>query len=307
MNLSTVGSVAYDSIETPFGNANKTLGGSASYFCLAASYFTEPGLVAVVGEDFSAEDIKKLSGRKINLTGLSKAKGKTFHWAGKYSFDLNSRESLKTELGVFLNFQPVLSPAHQNCQYLFLGNIQPSLQLNVLKQVKSAGTKTKFVGLDTMNYWIESALADLKKVLQQVDILIINDSEAREFTKEHNIIKAAGNILRLMGKKKTLIIKRGEYGLLMFNGKEVFNLPGYPLEDVSDPTGAGDSFAGGFMGYLTKTNNTSWANLKRACVAGSVMASFCCEQLGTGGLLKLSPNKIAKRLEDFKTLTHFDS
>ncbi len=338
--LLIVGSVAYDSIQTPLSKVNKTLGGSGSYFSLAASYFTRPSLVAVVGDDFKSADVKVLANRKIDISGLKKAKGKTFHWAGKYHYDLNSRDTLKTKLGVFANFKPILSPAHQQAEYVFLGNIHPSLQLDVLGQIKSAARRTKFVGLDTMNYWIESAPAELANILGKVDILIINDSEARELTKEHNIVKAAGKILKQMSSpspnpshqgrgNKVLIIKRGEYGLLMFSHKrsvpiyrlsknaeklahytsknlQIFTLPGYPLEDVNDPTGAGDSFAGGFMGYLAKTDNTSWTNLKRACVAGSVMASFCVESLGVKRLLNISRTDISKRLKDFKELTDFE-
>jgi sugar/nucleoside kinase (ribokinase family) len=301
MSLLIVGSVAYDSIETPFGKVNKTLGGSASFFSLAASFFARPSIVAVVGEDFSAADKNILKNKKIDLSGLETAKGKTFHWGGKYSFDLNSRETLFTHLNVFENFNPKLSPAHQNSSFVFLGNIHPMLQLKVLSQVK----KPKFVGLDTMNLWIEKTPAELKKVLKKVDVFIINDSEAREFSKQHNLLKAAKKIMGNMKKSATLIIKRGEYGLLMFKGGLIFHLPGFPLEDVVDPTGAGDSFAGGFMGFVAKTNNLSWENLKKACVAGSVLASFSVEKLGTAGLTKLNPSGIAKRTKEFKSLTDF--
>jgi sugar/nucleoside kinase (ribokinase family) len=302
MSLLIVGSVAFDSIKTPFGSVNKTLGGSASYFSLAARFFTKPTVVGVVGDDFNRLDVFKKRG--IDISGIQKAKGKTFHWAGEYSFDLNSRETLKTELGVFADFKPVLSAAQKQSQYVFLGNIHPKLQLDVLGQI----TKPKFVGLDTMNYWIESAPADLKKVLAKVNILIINDSEAREFSKEHNLIKASKKILGIMNSSlhpspSTLIIKRGEYGLLMFQKNKIFNLPGYPLEDVADPTGAGDTFAGGFMGYLAKTNDTSWPNLKKACVSGSVMASFCVEKLGTKKLQEIGQLEIRRRLKDFERLT----
>lgn len=306
-NLLIIGSVAYDSIITPFGKVDKTLGGSASYFSLASRFFTKASLVGVVGNDFKKTDIKILKDI-ADISGLSITKGQTFHWAGKYSFDLNSRETLKTELGVFANFKPVLSPAQKNADYVFLGNIHPALQLDVLKQVK----KPKFVGLDTMNFWMDSALIDLKKVLKQVDCLIINDSEARQLSGEHNLLKAAKKIMGIMRSTlspipSTLIIKRGEYGLLMFsyNNKSLlsmFNLPGFPLEDVVDPTGAGDSFAGGFMGYLAKTKDISWNNLKHACVAGSIMGSFCVEQMGTKGLLKATEKKLNNRLKDFKEL-----
>ncbi len=316
MSLLTIGSVAYDSIKTPFGSADKALGGSASYFSLSASYFSRPSIVAVVGEDFKPEDEKILAEKNIDLTGLQKTAGKTFAWGGQYSFDMNSRTTLFTELGVFENFKPELTEDHKKSEYIFLGNIHPSLQLEVLSQI----TSPKLVGLDTMNFWIEKALDDLKKVLAQIDILIINDSEARELSKEHNLIKAAKIILGMMktgfGRgvpsategtpPPTLIIKRGEYGLLMFNGESIFNLPGYPLEDVADPTGAGDSFAGGFMGYLAKTDDISQASLKQACVAGSVMASFCVENLTTVRLQNLRDEDIQKRMENFKHLTHFE-
>lgn len=342
--LLIVGSLAYDSIQTPFGKVNKTLGGSASYFSLASSFFTKPQIVAVIGDDFKTSDFNTLK-KVADVSEITKAKGKTFHWAGKYHFDLNTRDTLKTELGVFENFKPTLSPVQANSDYVFLGNTHPKLQMDVLKQVKSA----KFVGLDTMNFWISSALKDLKLILKKVDCLIINDSEARELTNEHNVLKAAKKILGMMrvtspnlsserrGIKTnsnpptlspTLIIKRGEYGLLMFQkrspsplvgepalpvgrgrdeGYQIFHLPGFPLEDVVDPTGAGDSFAGGFMGFITKTQNTTWENLKKACVAGSVLASFSVESLGTKALQKVTTEKITKRFNDFKTLTHFHS
>lgn len=301
MKLLVIGSVAFDSLETPFGKVKKTLGGSASYFSLAARFFTQPAMVGVVGDDFNKLDVFKKAG--LDTSGISKVKGKTFHWAGKYSFDLNSRETLKTELGVFADFKPVLSEAQKKSEYIFLGNIHPKLQLDVLGQIE----KPKFVGLDTMNYWMESALPDLKKVLSKVNILIINDSEARQLSKEHNLLRAARIILSLMrtinSQPATLIIKQGEHGLLMFQKNKLFNLPGYPLEDVADPTGAGDTFAGGFMGYLAKADSISWESLKLACVAGSVAASFCVEKLGTQRLLEIKNQNIDKRLKDFEQFT----
>ncbi len=300
--LLIIGSVAYDSIKTPFGKINNALGGSASYISLAASYFTKSALVAVVGEDFKDSDKKILADKKIDISGLRIAKGKTFRWGGEYSFDLNSRATLFTELNVFENFSPQLLKEHKKSDYVFLGNIHPSLQQSVLGQIK----KAKFVGLDTMNYWIEKAPKELKVVLKLVSMLVINDSEARELSDEHNIAKAAKKILSIMKKNSVLIIKRGEYGLLMFYKDAIFHLPGYPLEDVIDPTGAGDSFAGGFMGFLAKTDDISFENLKRACVYGSVMASFCCQQLGTKQLEQLSLAKIQQRYQTFKELTHFE-
>ena len=302
-NLLIVGSVAFDSIETPFGKVNKALGGSASYFSLAAGFFAQPSVVGAVGKDFPDSYRSILLKKDIDLSGLEQAAGKTFAWGGKYSFDLNNRQTLFTKLGVFEQFKPKLSAVHRQSPYVFLGNIHPSLQLEVLSQIR----KPKLVGLDTMNLWIEKTPKQLAAVLKKINIFVINDSEARELSGHHNLIKGAKGIMGMMGlsANRILIIKRGEYGLLMFGKNGIFHLPGYPLEDVIDPTGAGDSFAGGFMGYLAKTNDRSWKNLKRACVYGSVMASFCCEQLGTKGLQFLSPADISKRYREFGQLTSF--
>jgi sugar/nucleoside kinase (ribokinase family) len=332
MSLLIVGSVAFDSIQTPFGKINKTLGGSASYFSLAASFFERPSVMAVVGGDFTHKHRLILERKGVDLSGLQTAKGKSFHWGGKYSFDLNNRDTLFTHLNVFEHFKPKLSAHHKTASHVFLGNIHPKLQLEVLRQIK----KPKLVGLDTMNFWIEKTHKDLAKVLKLADIFVINDSEARELSKEHNLMKAAGKIIGMMkitpprpsphkGRgTATLIIKRGEYGLLMFrrsdsppfkggvrggynNRMQIFHLPGFPLEDVIDPTGAGDSFAGGFMGYLSKTGDHSWQNLKRACVAGSVLASFSVEKLGTQRLQELAQSDINRRFKEFKKLTHFEN
>ncbi|PIR95921.1 MAG: sugar kinase [Candidatus Doudnabacteria bacterium CG10_big_fil_rev_8_21_14_0_10_42_18] len=326
--LLTIGSVAFDSIETPFGKINKALGGSATYFSLASSLFTPTAIVGVVGNDFGKFDVYRK--REIDITGLEKRKGKTFHWSGKYHFDMNTRDTLKTELGVFADFKPKLDDNHKASEYVFLGNIQPKLQLDVLQQMK----KPKLVGLDTMNLWIETARKDLFKVMKEIDILVINDGEARQLSKETNLLKAAKKILRIMGSQKSnaLIIKQGEHGLLMFadsilslrgasatkqsktkiaarppaarNDISIFNLPGYPLENVIDPTGAGDSFAGGFMGYLAKTDDLSYANLKKACVYGSAVASFTVENFGTKALEILTAKKIEKRYILYKQLIH---
>jgi len=303
-NLLVIGSVAFDDIETPFGKSKKTLGGSATYISLAASFFTKAGLVAVVGEDFKSGHCGVLQKRKVDLAGLEMKKGKTFAWGGKYHFDLNTRETLFTHLNVFETFSPVLSPAHRNSQYVFLGNTHPALQAKIINQLR----KPKFVGLDTMNYWIEKTPKELGQVLKLVDALVINDSEARELSKERNLLKAARKIAGLMhkNKKRLLIIKRGEYGLLLFQHGKIFHLPGFPLEDVVDPTGAGDTFAGGFMGSLAKADNLSWNNVQKAAVSGSVMASFCVEKFGTKRLQEVSPKEISARHKDFKTLTHFD-
>ncbi len=304
MRLLIIGSVALDSIKTPFGKADKALGGSATYFSLAATRFASPAIVAVVGDDFKVSDEKILKAAKIDVSGLQKARGKTFTWGGEYSFDLNSRLTLFTHLNVFENFKPQLSPAHKKSRYVFLGNIHPSLQIEVLQQIE----KPKFVGLDTMNYWIEKTPKELATVLKLVDVLIINDSEARQLSKEHNLVKATKKIFLMIKKNSTIVIKRGEHGLLLFgHGSSMFHLPGYPLEDAADPTGAGDSFAGGFFGYLAKTDDVSWPNLKKACVYGSVMASFCVEAMGTKRLEKISDGEIKQRIKDFKNLTHFDT
>ena len=302
-SLLVIGSVAFDDIETPFGKAKKTLGGSATYISLAASYFTKPGLVAVVGEDFQQQHCEILQNRKVDLMGLEMAEGKTFAWGGKYHFDLNARETLFTHLNVFENFSPELSPTQRSTPYVFLGNTHPAQQIRIISQLKNP----KFVGLDTMNYWIEKTPKELGQVLKMVDALVINDSEARELSKEHNLLKAAKKISGLMhqNKKRLLIIKRGEYGLLLFQGGKIFHLPGFPLEDVVDPTGAGDSFAGGFMGHLSAKSDFSWDNFKKACVAGSAMASFCVQDFGTKALQNLSRAKINQRIQGFRHLTHF--
>ena len=303
-NLLVIGSVAFDDIETPFGKSKKTLGGSATYISLSASYFARPALVAIVGEDFKKEHCDVLQKRKVDLMGLEMAKGKTFAWGGKYHFDLNTRDTLFTHLNVFENFSPQLSPSHQKAPYVFLGNTHPSQQIKIIKQLKNPA----FVGLDTMNYWIEKTPKELAGALKLVDALVINDSEARELSHEHNLLKAAKNITNLMqkNKKRLLIIKRGEFGLMVFQNKNLFHLPGFPLEDVADPTGAGDTFAGGFMGQLAKVQNLSWPNIQKAALCGSVMASFCVEDFCTKRLQKLSNAEIVTRQKAFKNLTHFE-
>lgn len=308
-NLLVVGSVAFDSISTPFGSVNKSLGGSASYFSLAGSYFVRPAVIGVVGDDFKKQHFDVLKKHGVDVSAIKKQKGKTFHWAGEYHFDLNTRDTLKTELGVFANFSPVLDDAQKKSDYIFLGNIHPSLQLSVLRQIK----KPKLVGLDTMNLWIDTALNDLKKVLRQVDVFVINDSEARQLSKETNIYKAAKKILGMMDtaslklrrinkKNKCLIIKRGEYGLLMFSQNQIFHLPGLPLENVVDPTGAGDSFAGGLFGYLAARDNLSINTFKHACVYGTALASFCVENFGTTMLQNLSKKQIDERAKQLHQL-----
>lgn len=303
--LLAIGSIAYDTILTPFGKANNVLGGSATYFSLASSLFNPTMVVAVVGNDFKHLGVLKKRG--IDTSGIDVKKGKTFYWKGRYHFDLNTRDTLSTELGVFEHFKPKLNEQHRNCEYVFLGNIHPKLQLNVLKQIKSASRRKKLTGLDTMNFWIEKARVDLLKVIKEIDLLVINDSEARELSKENNLVKAARVILKIMGGQKSdiLIIKQGEHGLLMFYQNSIFNLPGYPLENVVDPTGAGDSFAGALMGYLTKTDNLSLINLKKACALASAIASFSVENFGTKKLQSINLNQIAERLKKYKNLIHF--
>ena len=301
--LLCVGSVAFDTIETPFGGLKKTLGGSASYFSLAASYFVKPAVVGVVGKDFTKKHFEILSGRGVDVSGIKQALGKTFHWSGKYHFDLNTRDTLKTELGVFEHFSPSLTAAQADSPYVFLANIHPALQLKVFSQIKHP----KLVGLDTMNLWIEKHPKQLKTVLRKVDVFVINDSEARQFSGQNNLVKAAASILKLMRKTKNiaLVIKRGEYGLLMFRQGQLFSLPGFLLESPKDPTGAGDSFAGGMMGYLAASRDFSAKNFKAACVYGTLVASFSVEEFGTRALQNLSRQKIQDRLKLYKNqLSH---
>ncbi|WP_243374743.1 PfkB family carbohydrate kinase [Geotalea sp. SG265] len=300
MGILVVGSVAFDSVETPFGKMEGVLGGSATYFSTAASFFTDVSLVAVVGEDFPDEDINFLKSRNIDLTGLSRVSGKTFHWKGKYGYDLNEAQTLETHLNVFERFKPVIPAASAGAEYLFLANIDPELQMEVLNQMR----KPRIIACDTMNFWISSKPDALKKVIERVDILIINEGEARQFTGESNLVKAAKKILA-MGAKK-LIIKRGEYGVLMFTDATIFAAPAYPLEEVFDPTGAGDTFAGGFMGYLANTGDTSDEGIRQAIIFGSVMASFNVEDFSLNRLKRLDYTEIETRYRNFKKMTHFE-
>ncbi|MCC5926002.1 MAG: sugar kinase [Bacteroidetes bacterium] len=299
MSILIVGSVAYDGIETPFGKRDRILGGSATYLSITSSYFTgDVNLVGVVGHDFEASDIEILRNRGVNLDGLKIDKsGKTFFWAGRYHYDLNSRDTLDTQLNVFETFKPEIPENLRNVEYLCLGNIAPSLQSLVLDQVKSP----KLVICDTMNFWIEGAREDLLKTLSRVDVLIINDSEARELSGEPNLVKAAA-LIHDMG-PKTLIIKKGEHGALLFTGNEIFSAPAFPVLDIFDPTGAGDTFMGGFAGWLAKTGDHSPENLRRAVIYGSVMASFCVEKFGPERLLEISEDAIKVRYNAFKELS----
>jgi sugar/nucleoside kinase (ribokinase family) len=300
MPLLVVGSVAFDGIETPHGKVDRTLGGAASYFALAASHFAPVRLVAVVGEDFTAKDEAVFRGRKIDLAGLEHAKGKSFFWAGRYSQNMNERTTLTTELNVFANFQPTLPASYVDSSYIFLGNIDPKLQRSVLDQIRR---KPKVVGLDTMNYWIGDFNAELRETLKSVDILTINDDETRQLTGEHNLFRAAKQVFK-MG-PSTLIIKRGEHGAIMIHKNFVFSVPAYPLEEVRDPTGAGDTFAGGFMGYLAGKGRVSEQTLRTAMVYGSVLASFTVERFGVERLAKVTRKEITARARLFSKLTYF--
>jgi sugar/nucleoside kinase (ribokinase family) len=300
MSILVVGSVAYDTVETPFGKAERVLGGSASFFSVAASFFVPVNLVAVVGEDFGDKQLAAFKDRTISLEGLERAKGETFHWQGKYSYDLNARDTIRTDLNVFESFRPKIPAAYRKSEYVFLGNIDPALQREVLDQVE----KPKVVACDTMNFWIGGRLDELKKTLARVDILLINDSEARELSGEWNIVKAA-RAIRAMG-PKTLVIKKGEHGVLMFTNEGSFAAPAYPLEDVFDPTGAGDTFAGGFMGYLASRGGMGDSALRRAVIMGSTLASFTVEAFSLDRLLRLTRPEIDERFRLFKRLTHFE-
>jgi len=301
VSLLVVGSIGFDDIETPFDSIKNALGGSTTYIALAASYFTAPvSIVGVVGDDFGKEHIQMLENHNVDLEGLQIIEGaKTFRYGCKYHYDLNVRDSLFTHLNVFEHFDPIIPESKKKSSFVILGNISPALQLKVLDQL----TNPKFVVCDTMNFWIEGAKDDLLKVLKRVDILIINESEARLLTQQPNLIRAA-NIIAGMG-PKYLIIKKGEHGALLFGNNSIFSAPAYPMEDINDPTGAGDAFAGGFTGYLHKSRDLNFDNLKRAVIYGSVMASFCVEKFSTKGLEDLSYLEIQNRFLEFKELSSF--
>ena len=298
--LVVVGSVALDSVEANGTVHDDVLGGSASFFSTAASYFAPVKLVAVVGEDMPEEHLKFLGARGVDLGGLERKPGKTFRWKGRYSDDLSSRESLDTQLNVFADFKPKLPEAWRDAEFLFLGNIHPALQLDVVSQVK----KPRLVALDTMNFWIDGEPQALARVLERVDLIVINDEEARDLAREHNLPKAAKTI-RAMG-PKTVIVKRGESGALLFHEHGVFAAPAYPLEKVVDPTGAGDTFAGGFMGYLARVRDLGPPAVRRAMFYGSVMASFCVEDYSLDRLRALTDGEIEGRYRAFRDLTHFE-
>jgi sugar/nucleoside kinase (ribokinase family) len=300
MSLLVVGSMAFDAIETPFGKVDRTVGGAASYFALAASYFAPVRVVAIVGEDFTEKERAIFRGRRIDLTGVEQAQGKSFFWAGRYSQNMNERTTLATELNVFANFNPTLPDSYCDSSFIFLGNIDPTLQRSVLAQVRC---KPKVIGLDTMNYWIERTPAELRETLKHTQILMINDDETRQLTGEHNLLRAAKHVFKLG--PRTLVIKRGEHGALMVHDKFIFSVPAFPLEEVHDPTGAGDSFAGGFMGYLAGAGRVNNETLRRAMVYGSVLGSFAVERFGVERLTRLKRAEINKRAHLFSKLTAF--
>jgi len=300
MSLLVVGSVAFDSVHTPHGHADSILGGAATYFSVAASWFTPVRVVAVVGEDFSEQHLSVFASRGIDTTGLERAAGKTFRWQGEYVGDMNEARTLDTQLNVFERFAPKIPASYLASEYVFLGNIDPVLQLHVREQLPS----TRLVGLDTMNYWIRGKLEALRKTLAAVDVLLVNEGEARMLSGEWNLTKAAAAIQK-MG-PRSVVVKRGEHGVSLFTAGSIFSAPGYPLDQVQDPTGAGDTFAGGFMGHLARTGDLSEPNLRRAVVYGSVLASFAVEEFGLSRLLRLTPQEIEARFREFKTLTHFD-
>jgi sugar/nucleoside kinase (ribokinase family) len=300
MSVVVVGSMAFDTLETPFGKRDKALGGSANYFSLCASFFTDVKLVAVVGEDFPEDHVEFLNSRKVNTEGLSRVPGKTFHWSGKYGYDLNEAQTLDTELNVFADFSPTLPESYREAETVFLANIDPELQRAVLDQVKDP----KLVAMDTMNFWIGGKNDELKKTIEKVDMLFVNDGEARELSGEHNIVKAARGIQKMGA--KTVVIKRGEYGALYFDEEHTFFTPAFPLEDVFDPTGAGDTFAGGFLGWADRYGATLEPKVARqAMVMGSVMASYVVEDFSFDRMRKLDKKQIIERWESFERLTEF--
>jgi sugar/nucleoside kinase (ribokinase family) len=303
MSLLVVGTVAFDAIETPFGKTDKIIGGAATYAGLSASFFTDNiNLVSVVGDDFPAETIRGFNDRGISTEGLQILKGqKSFFWSGRYHNDMNTRDTLATELNVILSFDPIIPDSYQDCEFLMLGNLMPSLQMKVLDRLNE---RPKLVVMDTMNFWMETAMEDLQKMIARTDVLTINDAEARQLSGEYSLVKAAQKILA-MG-PKYLIIKKGEHGALLFNNEQVFFAPALPLEDVFDPTGAGDTFAGGFIGHLARTRDISFDNMKRAIIFGSAMASFCVEKFGTERLLEITNEELENRVQEFVDLVQFD-
>lgn len=294
-----VGSIALDSVETPFGKHEDLLGGSATYFSISSSYFTSVRLVAVVGEDFPKKYIRLLEKHGVDTAGLKIKEGKTFRWKGRYQYDMNVAGTLSTQLNVFKYFNPVIPPEYKNTKFVFLANIDPQLQENVLHQIN----RPIFVACDTMNFWIENKRKELIKLLKKIDLFLVNDSEIREFSGRANLLKAAGYVLSLG--PKMVIIKKGEHGCLFFSKNTRFSAPGFPLETITDPTGAGDTFAGGFMGYLSRSNKVNDSRIKKAIIYGSIMASYNVEDFSLKRLLRLNRRLIEKRYKEFEKLTRF--
>ncbi|HLO56216.1 MAG TPA: PfkB family carbohydrate kinase [Saprospiraceae bacterium] len=303
MSLLTIGTVAFDTIETPYGKAEMVIGGACTYISWAASYFTKNiHLVSIVGDDFPQSELDALTARGVNLDGLETVQGgKSFFWAGRYHNNMNSRDTLVTDLNVLADFNPILPEAAKSCKYVMLGNLTPQIQSQVLDQLDGS---QKLIALDTMNFWMDIAMDELKSVISRINLLTINDEEARQLSGEHSLVKAA-KVIHEMG-PEYLVIKKGEHGALLFHNGDIFFAPALPLAEVFDPTGAGDTFAGGFMGYLAKTDDTSMANMKRAIIAGSAMASFCVEDFSLDRLRTLNDTEINDRLDKFKDLVHFD-
>ena len=303
MSLISVGTMAFDAIETPFGKIEKIVGGSATYVAYAAANFVQPvQQISIVGYDFPKEEMNELKRRGVQLEGVEIVPDKkSFFWSGRYHEDMNSRDTLITDLNVLADFNPKVPDSYQGAEFLMLGNLVPAIQMSVIKQMKE---RPKLITMDTMNFWMESAMDDLKKVLKQVDLLMVNDAEARQLTGQFSLVKAARAILQ-MG-PRFLIIKKGEHGALLFHNDEVFFAPALPLEDVFDPTGAGDTFAGGFMGHLAKTGDISFDNMKRAIIVGSAMASYCVEKFGPTRLKEITKEDIDRRIQQFKNLVNFE-
>ncbi|HEY6062954.1 MAG TPA: PfkB family carbohydrate kinase [Chitinophagaceae bacterium] len=303
MSLITVGTMAFDAIETPFGKTDKIVGGSATYVAYAASNFVKPvQQISIVGYDFPKEEMEELRKRGVHLDGVEIVPDKkSFFWSGRYHEDMNNRDTLVTDLNVLADFDPKVPDSYQGAEFLMLGNLMPKLQLNVIQELKK---RPKLIVMDTMNFWMETAMPELKIVLKYVDMLLVNDAEARQLTSQFSLVKAAKSIM-MMG-PKYLIIKKGEHGALLFHGDDVFFAPALPLEDVFDPTGAGDTFAGGFIGHLAKTGDISFENMKRAIIVGSAMASFCVEKFGPTRLKEINAQDISGRIQQFKDLVSFD-
>jgi sugar/nucleoside kinase (ribokinase family) len=303
MSLIVVGSMAYDAIETPFGKTDRIVGGAATYVAYAASFFVKPiNQVSIVGNDFEQAELDALKKRGVNLEGVEMVKDKkSFFWSGRYHMDMNTRDTLITDLNCFLDFNPVIPESYQGSEFLMLGNILPTLQMSVVQQMKQ---RPRLIAMDTMNYWMDTAMDDLKKLIAVVDVLMVNDSEARQLSGEFSLVKAARTIMK-MG-PKFVIIKKGEHGALLFHGDQVFVAPALPLEEVFDPTGAGDTFAGGFIGHLAHTKDISFENMKTAIIVGSAMASFCVEKFGPTRLKEITRADIDTRIRQFVDLVNFD-